>query len=179
MCIRDRDKGDADCFSVDFLKLKAHLEDRFGGSWQVAFRYHPLPKKRNLPSEMCIRDSYKAPSKPEEEISMETIKKLPKMYFTNITGGEPVIRTDLKDIVRELFTQVNDTICEETVGGNNDTIRPVSYTHLDVYKRQIHISLITLYVSSFSAKKTSYLSKLYSMSPVPLNAEPCHVHIFT
>lgn len=43
-------KGDADCFSVDFLKLKAHLEDRFGGSWQVAFRYHPLQKKRNLPS---------------------------------------------------------------------------------------------------------------------------------
>ena len=48
---------------------------------------------------MCNR--YKAPSKPEEEISIETIKKLPKMYFTNITGGEPFIRTDLKDIVRE------------------------------------------------------------------------------
>ena len=50
---------------------------------------------------MCNR--YKAPSKPEEEISIETIKKLPKMYFTNITGGEPFIRTDLKDIVRELY----------------------------------------------------------------------------
>lgn len=25
------------------------------------------------------------------------------MYFTNITGGEPFIRTDLKDIVRELY----------------------------------------------------------------------------
>jgi hypothetical protein len=37
---------------------------------------------------MCNR--YKAPSKPEEEISIETIKKLPKMYFTNITGGEPL-----------------------------------------------------------------------------------------
>ena len=34
---------------------------------------------------MCNR--YKAPSKPDEEISIETIKKLPKMYFTNITGG--------------------------------------------------------------------------------------------
>lgn len=49
---------------------------------------------------MCNR--YKAPSKPEEEISLETIRKLPPMYFTNITGGEPFIRTDLKDIVREL-----------------------------------------------------------------------------
>ena len=34
---------------------------------------------------MCNR--YKAPSKPEEEISLETIRKLPPMYFTNITGG--------------------------------------------------------------------------------------------
>ena len=50
---------------------------------------------------MCNR--YKAPSKPEEEISIETIKKLPQMYFTNITGGEPFIRNDLKDIVRELY----------------------------------------------------------------------------
>lgn len=49
---------------------------------------------------MCNR--YKKPSTPDEEISLETIKKLPPMYFTNITGGEPFIRTDLKDIVREL-----------------------------------------------------------------------------
>ena len=46
---------------------------------------------------MCNR--YKAPSKPEEEISVETISKLPEMYFTNITGGEPFIREDLKEIV--------------------------------------------------------------------------------
>ena len=36
---------------------------------------------------MCNR--YKAPSKPEEEISLETIRKLPPMYFTNITGVHP------------------------------------------------------------------------------------------
>ena len=45
----------------------------------------------NARCSMCNR--YKAPSKPEEEISIETIKKLPKMYFTNITGGERFIRT--------------------------------------------------------------------------------------
>ena len=62
----------------------------------------------NARCSMCNR--YKAPSKPEEEISIETIKKLPKMYFTNITGGEPFIRTDLKDIVRELYKK-SDRIC--------------------------------------------------------------------
>ena len=55
----------------------------------------------NARCSMCSR--YKKPSRPDEEISIETIKKLPKMYFTNITGGEPFIRTDLKDIVRELL----------------------------------------------------------------------------
>ena len=48
----------------------------------------------NARCNMCNR--YKKPSLPEEELSLETIQKLPPMYFTNITGGEPFIRTDLK-----------------------------------------------------------------------------------
>ena len=55
----------------------------------------------NARCSMCNR--YKAPSKPEEEISIETIKKLPKMYFTNITGGEPFNPYRPEDIVRELY----------------------------------------------------------------------------
>lgn len=55
----------------------------------------------NAKCTMCNR--YKVPSKPEDEISVEAIRKLPEMYFTNITGGEPFIREDLKDIVRELY----------------------------------------------------------------------------
>ncbi len=62
---------------------------------------------------MCNR--YKAPSMPEEEITIETIKKLPRMYFTNITGGEPFIRTDLKDIVKELYKK-SDRIVISTNG---------------------------------------------------------------
>ena len=62
---------------------------------------------------MCNR--YKEPSKPEEEISIETIKKLPRMYFTNITGGEPFIRTDIKEIVRELYKK-SDRIVISTNG---------------------------------------------------------------
>lgn len=68
---------------------------------------------------MCNR--YKAPSKPEEEISIETIKKLPKMYFTNITGGEPFIRQDLPDIVRELYKK-SDRIVISTNGFFTDRI---------------------------------------------------------
>lgn len=68
---------------------------------------------------MCNR--YKAPSKPEEEISLETIKKLPKMYFTNITGGEPFIREDLADIVRELYKK-SDRIVISTNGFFQDRI---------------------------------------------------------
>ena len=68
---------------------------------------------------MCNR--YKAPSKPEEEISIETIRKLPPMYFTNITGGEPFIRTDLKEIVRELYKK-SDRIVISTNGFFTDRI---------------------------------------------------------
>ncbi len=73
----------------------------------------------NARCKMCNR--YKAPSKPEEEISIEAIKKLPKMYFTNITGGEPFIREDLPDIVRELYKK-SDRIVISTNGFFTDRI---------------------------------------------------------
>lgn len=73
----------------------------------------------NARCNMCNR--YKEPSKPEEEISVETIKKLPPMYFTNITGGEPFIRLDLKDIVRELLKK-SERIVISTNGFFTDRI---------------------------------------------------------
>ncbi len=73
----------------------------------------------NAKCNMCNR--YKKPSMPDEEITLETIKKLPPMYFTNITGGEPFIRTDLKDIVRELYTK-SDRIVISTNGFFTDRI---------------------------------------------------------
>lgn len=73
----------------------------------------------NARCKMCNR--YKAPSKPDEEISVDTIKNLPQMYFTNITGGEPFIRSDLKDIVRELYKK-SDRIVISTNGFFTDRI---------------------------------------------------------
>ena len=59
----------------------------------------------NAHCNMC--DCYKDPTKPSEEITLYTIKKLPEMEFTNITGGEPFIRKDFPDIVRELYKKTN------------------------------------------------------------------------
>ena len=73
----------------------------------------------NARCSMCSR--YKAPSRPEEELSLDTIRKLPPMYFTNITGGEPFIRTDLKEIVRILYEK-SDRIVISTNGFFTDRI---------------------------------------------------------
>ena len=91
---------------------KQNSEKKLNGTVIVTYRC-------NARCSMCNR--YKAPSKPEEEISIETIKKLPKMYFTNITGGEPFIRTDLKEIVRELYKK-SDRIVISTNGFFTDRI---------------------------------------------------------
>lgn len=73
----------------------------------------------NAKCTMCNR--YKVPSKPEEELTVEAISKLPEMYFTNITGGEPFIREDLKEIVRELYKK-SERIVISTNGFFTDRI---------------------------------------------------------
>ena len=88
------------------------VEKKLNGTVIVTYRC-------NARCTMCNR--YKAPSKPEEELSIETIKKLPRMYFTNITGGEPFIREDLSDIVRELYKK-SDRIVISTNGFFTDRI---------------------------------------------------------
>lgn len=59
----------------------------------------------NAKCNMC--DCFKDPSDPKEELTLELIKKLPQMAFTNITGGEPFIRKDICEIVRELYKKTN------------------------------------------------------------------------
>ena len=82
------------------------LDKKLNGTVIVTYRC-------NARCNMCNR--YKAPSDPRDELTLDTIKKLPKMYFTNITGGEPFIREDLKDIVRELY-KLSDRIVISTNG---------------------------------------------------------------
>ena len=49
---------------------------------------------------MC--NTWKFPSKPEEEIKPEHLKSLPQMVFCNLTGGEPFLREDAIDFAREV-----------------------------------------------------------------------------
>lgn len=51
----------------------------------------------NARCNMC--DCFHHPTKPDEEITVETLRKLPRMAFANITGGEPFIRQDIEPIV--------------------------------------------------------------------------------
>lgn len=59
----------------------------------------------NAKCNMC--DCFRDPTKPEDEITLDIIKKLPEMAFTNITGGEPFIRKDINQIVEELYKKTN------------------------------------------------------------------------
>lgn len=65
-----------------------------------------------LPKEVCIIVTYRCnakcnmcdvfhyPTKPSEEITVADIEKLPSgLRFINITGGEPFVRQDIKEIV--------------------------------------------------------------------------------
>ena len=54
----------------------------------------------NARCNMC--EVWKNPTKASEEIGVDVIEKLPRMFFTNITGGEPFVRQDLPNIVRVL-----------------------------------------------------------------------------
>lgn len=59
-----------------------------------------LTYRCNAHCNMC--NCWNHPTKLEEEIDLDVIGKLPDMFFTNITGGEPFVRKDLPDIVTAL-----------------------------------------------------------------------------
>ncbi|MDD5065733.1 MAG: radical SAM protein [bacterium] len=56
--------------------------------------------KCNARCNMC--EVWKYPTKTSDEITLDIVKKLPKLFFANVTGGEPFIRPDLPLIIEEL-----------------------------------------------------------------------------
>ncbi len=79
----------------------------------------------NARCNMC--NVYQYPTGIKDEITLDEIKKLPEMAFTNITGGEPFVRKDIPEIVEELYKK-SDRIVISTNGFFTDRI-------IDVCKR--------------------------------------------
>ncbi len=73
----------------------------------------------NARCNMC--NAWKNPTKPEEEIGLDVIEKLPDLFFANITGGEPFVRRDVEDIV-ELLKKKSKRIVISTNGFFTDRI---------------------------------------------------------
>jgi len=59
-----------------------------------------LTYRCNAKCNMC--NVWNNPTSEAEEIGLDVLEKLPPMFFTNITGGEPFVRKDIEDVVRLL-----------------------------------------------------------------------------
>ena len=59
-----------------------------------------LTYRCNAKCNMCY--AWQNPTTPQEEIKPEVVKKLPNLFFVNVTGGEPFIRQDLPEFIERL-----------------------------------------------------------------------------
>lgn len=50
------------------------------------------------------------PSSKDREFRPELLNKLPKVNLVNVTGGEPLVREDLSDIIKILFTKTDRVV---------------------------------------------------------------------
>lgn len=78
---------------------------------------------------MC--EVWKNPTRPEAEIGLETIQKLPSMFFCNITGGEPFVRRDVPEIV-EILRRKAQRIVISTNGYFTDRIVSLCAKYPDI-----------------------------------------------
>lgn len=84
----------------------------------------------NAHCQMC--NTWRHPSKKDEELSLETISKLPNnIGQCNITGGEPMLRDDIEDIVAILLTKAK-LVEISTNGSMTDKIVRLAKKYPDV-----------------------------------------------
>jgi len=65
------------------------------------------------------------PTDPKKEISARDLEKMPDVNITNITGGEPLIREDLEELVEVIFRH-SKRVCVSTSGWFTDRIFKLS-----------------------------------------------------
>jgi Fe-coproporphyrin III synthase len=96
----------------------------------------------NARCNMC--DCFHFPTRPEEELSLDTIRKLPDLNFANITGGEPFIRKDIEEIV-DIIRSKADRVVISSNGFFTDRI-------IDLFRKRkdigIRLSIEGLQVSN-------------------------------
>ncbi len=68
---------------------------------------------------MC--DIWHNPTDPEKEITARDLEKMPLVNVTNITGGEPLIREDLAELVEVIFKK-SKRVCISTSGYYSDRV---------------------------------------------------------
>lgn len=67
------------------------------------------------PMQCMMCNIWKNPTDKASEITADDLKSLPRLKFINLTGGEPFVREDLPDIVRECYRHT-DRIVISTSG---------------------------------------------------------------
>ena len=75
---------------------------------------------------MC--GTWKYPTRPEEEFAPGLLRKLPRLSFCNVTGGEPFLRADLEEIV-SILAEKAGRIVISTNGYHTDRILDLARRH--------------------------------------------------
>ena len=113
---------------------------------------------------MC--NSYANPTKPEDEISISTIRRIPPSKFIQITGGEPFVRTDIEEIVKVLLPRTKRLMIN-TNGYYTDRIVELcrKYPQLVMRvsidgRREVHNSIRRIEIYDAAMKTLSELKKI-------------------
>lgn len=83
----------------------------------------------NAKCHMC--NTWQFPTKPEEEVQASDLRSLPRMRFCNITGGEPFIRSDIREFV-QVVREKADRVVISTNGYFTDRIIDVAKDYPDL-----------------------------------------------
>jgi len=78
---------------------------------------------------MCT--TWKYPTSPEEEFKPDLLKKLPRLSFSNVTGGEPFLREDLGEIIFILEKTANRIVIS-TNGYDTEKIVELARAHKNI-----------------------------------------------
>ena len=78
---------------------------------------------------MC--STWKYPTSPEEEFKPDLLKKLPRLSFSNVTGGEPFLREDLGEIIFILEKTANRIVIS-TNGYDTEKIVELARAHKNI-----------------------------------------------